>query len=149
MGTRGLRVIRFRKRYYIFYNRLDSYPEGLGTDVAVEIPGDAAKYQEWLAAQRETAAEWEAFYEEFLSVQPGIEKPTESPEFMQHQFPSSLAPLNDTFIEWIYTVDLDREIFSVNNGAHFKLEQVPHIDWIKSLKLWSTWRFDLTSRSGT
>ena len=44
-----------------------------------------------------------------------------------------LAPLNDTWIEWIYIIDLDREVLTVNNGAHFKLDQVPHIDWINSL----------------
>ena len=133
MGTRGLRVVRFRKRYYIFYNQWDSYPEGLGKTIANEIPTDAAKYQEWLAAQRQTAEEWEALYEEFLTIKPGNEVTTDLPDFMQQSFPSSLAPLNDTFIEWIYITDLDRETFSVNNGAHFKLEQVPHVDWINSL----------------
>ena len=133
MGTRGLRVVRFRKRYYIFYNQWDSYPEGLGKTIANEIPTDTAKYQEWLAAQRKTAEEWEALYEEFLTIKPGNEVTTDLPDFMQQSFPSSLAPLNDTFIEWIYITDLDRETFSVNNGAHFKLEQVPHVDWINSL----------------
>ena len=133
MGTRGFRVVRFRKRYYIFFNRLDSYPEILGTDIAAEIPGNAAEYQEWLVAQRKLAEEWEAVYEQFLSVRPGSEKATDLPEFMQQQSPSLLTPLNDLFIEWVYTVDLDRETFSVNNGAHFKLQKVPHIDWINSL----------------
>lgn len=133
MGTRGLRVVRFRKRYYIFYHQYDSYPDGLGKQVATEIPTDAAKYQEWLGVQRKSAEEWETLYEEFLSVKPGNEVTTDLPEFMRQQFPSSLAPLNDTYIEWIYTVDLDRETFSVNNGAHFKLDRVPHVDWINSL----------------
>ena len=134
MGTRGLRVVRFRKRYYIFYNHWDSYPEGLGTEIAAGIPSDAAKYQEWLAAQRKSAEEWEAVCEGFLSVQPGSMKTTDLPEFMHRNFPSSLTPLNDMYIEWVYTMDLDRETFTVNNGAHFKLEQVPHIDWIKALE---------------
>ena len=133
MGTRGFRVVRFRKRYYIFFNRLDSYPEMLGTDIAAKIPGDAAKYQEWLVDQRKFAEEWEAVYETFLSVQPESEKTTDLPGFMQQHPPSLLTPLNDLFIEWVYTVDLDRETFSVNNGAHFNLKEIPHIDWINSL----------------
>ena len=133
MGTRGLRVVRFRKRYYKFYQQYDSYPTGLGSEVAVNIPTDAAKYQEWLATERNSAKEWEALYEAFLSVKPGEEFTADLPDFMHEQPPSLLTPLNDTWIEWIYIVDLDREIFSVNNGAHFKLDQVPHIDWINSL----------------
>lgn len=133
MGTRGLRVVRFRKRYYQFFNRFDSYPEYLGSSVAANIPADAVKYQEWLTTERKSAEEWEALYEAFLTVKPGNENPADLPEFMQQQIPSLLAPLNDLFMEWIYIVDLDREVFSVNNGAHFKLDQVPHIDWIKSL----------------
>lgn len=133
MGTRGLRVVRFRKRYYKFYQQYDSYPTGLGSEVAVNIPADAAKYQEWLATERKSAKEWEALYEAFLSVKPGEEVTADLPDFMHEQPPSLLTPLNDTWIEWIYIVDLDREIFSVNNGAHFKLDQVPHIDWINSL----------------
>ena len=133
MGTRGLRVVRFRKRYYKFYQQYDSYPTGLGSEVAVNIPADAAKYQEWLATERKSAKEWEALYEAFLSVKPGEKVTAELPDFMRDQPPSLLTPLNDTWIEWIYTVDLDREVFSVNNGAHFKLDQVPHIDWINSL----------------
>ena len=31
------------------------------------------------------------------------------------------------------TQDLDNETFTVNNGAHFKLEMMPHIDWIGAL----------------
>lgn len=44
--------------------------------------------------------------------------------FMHQRFPSSLAPLIDTWIEYVYTVELDRETFSVNNGAHFKLDRL-------------------------
>ena len=133
MGTRGLHVVRFRKRYYQFYQQYDSYPTGLGSEVAATIPTHAVKYQEWLTYERKSAEEWEAIYEAFLTVKPGNEVTADLPQFMQQQPPSLLAPLNDTWIEWIYIVDFDREVFSVNNGAHFKLDQVPHIDWINSL----------------
>ena len=44
----------------------------------------------------------------------------------------SIDHMNDLFIEYTYTVDLDREIFSVDDGAHFKLSNVPHgREWIK------------------
>ena len=129
MGTRGLRVVRFRKRYYSFFNQYDSYPEGLGKKIVAEIPTDAVKYQEWLAAERKIAEEWEALYEDFLSVKPGNQITSEIPDWMSERHPSFIAPINDLFIEWVYTIDLDGETFTVNNGAHFKLNQVPSISW--------------------
>ena len=35
--------------------------------------------------------------------------------------------------------DLDNEKFTVNNGAHFMLEKMPHIDWKAALRE-SSWR---------
>ena len=64
-------MVRFRKRYYVFYYKYDSYPQGLGNEVAAEVPIDAATYQEWLAVQRKSAEEWELLYEEFLTIKPG------------------------------------------------------------------------------
>lgn len=40
---------------------------------------------------------------------------------------------NDLYIEWTYTIDLDREVFSINNGVHFKLNKIPEDDWDKAL----------------
>lgn len=45
MGTRGFRIIRFRGRYYIFYNHWDSYPEGMGKSLVDQIPQDPDEYQ--------------------------------------------------------------------------------------------------------
>lgn len=45
MGTRGLRIIRHRGRYYVYYNHFDSYPEGLGQVIVDAIPLDPQKYK--------------------------------------------------------------------------------------------------------
>ena len=50
MGTRGLEVVRFRKRYYIRYHQYDSYFEGLGAKIVASIPADPAEYQSMLCA---------------------------------------------------------------------------------------------------
>ena len=94
---------------------------------------DAVRYQEWLAVQRKSAKNWEALPEGLLSIKPGNEGTADSQGFVRERFSSSLAPLNNKWIGWIYTVDLDRETLSVNKGAHFKLEQVPYIGWTISL----------------
>ena len=137
----GLRVVRFHNRHYVFYKDDNSGPDRLGKQIEREIPTDPAKYQEWLTAQRKSAEEWEALYEDFLTIKPDkIGTITaDLPDFMRPWFPSLLPPLtgsNNLWIEsteWIYTLDLDRQTFTVNNGAHFKLDQVPRIDWINSL----------------
>ena len=41
---------------------------------------------------------------------------------------------NDLYIEWTYTIDLDREVFSIDNGGHFKLNKIPGA-WIEALGL--------------
>jgi hypothetical protein len=45
MSTRGLRIIRFRGRYFIYYNHSDSYPTGLGIDIVSNVPTDPERYQ--------------------------------------------------------------------------------------------------------
>ena len=45
MGTRGLRIILFRGRYFIYYNHYDSYPEGLGRKLVSNIPTDLEQYK--------------------------------------------------------------------------------------------------------
>ncbi|KAL8911488.1 MAG: hypothetical protein Q9171_003349 [Xanthocarpia ochracea] len=137
MGTRGYKAWRLRKRYYFQYNHWDSYPEGLGKDIAKTIPTDPEEYAAWLEAQRKMVTEWEAMWMKYLTLKHDGEQSAELPKFMWDYQPSFLAPLNDVYIEWVYIIDLDREIFSVSNGAHFKLDRIPHIDWIGALNVGS------------
>lgn len=87
--------------------------------------------------------EWEAIWDRKLAIDLNAQVPkrdtntsSESPDENCYNAagpPTWLVPLNDLFIEWVYIVDLDREIFSVNNSTHFKLDQVSKIDWIGAL----------------
>ena len=48
--------------------------------------------------------------------------------------PYYASGFNDFNIEWTYTIDLDHEVFSVDNGAHFRLNRIPKNDeWIGAL----------------
>jgi hypothetical protein len=52
-----------------------------------------------------------------------------------NQLPSPLPDIFDSPVEWINIINLDREIFSVNYGAHFKLKNISRNDlWIKALE---------------
>lgn len=144
MRTQGLKVYRFRKRYYVFYSR-DSCLSGLGSWIVEGIPADPSEYRQWLDRMRKTAAGWHKRYESVISVTPGkhVAKSSDDNDsfddneslednFMEHQLPSFLAPMNSLFIEWVYIIDLDNEAFTVNHGAHFRLDQIPD-HWIGSL----------------
>ena len=148
MGTGGYKAWRFRKRYYVEYNGHDSYPDGLGSWIADTVPSDHEAYMRWLDKQRLTMEAREARLDRHLAVKIQAENSTSSDDssyecdeeyeedprqFIVEEQPIWLAPLNDLFIEWVYIIDLDREIFSVNNGAHFKLGRLPYINWIESL----------------
>ncbi|KAG8529602.1 uncharacterized protein KY384_006239 [Bacidia gigantensis] len=152
MGTRGLHIVRYRGRYYIYYHQFDSYPEGWPTKLVNSIPKDRAVYEEWLSAQRAEYEQHDSFFDAITSVLP-IEPESEDDDTKKRQISTSAdcarAPdaeyfrgkdwcsmpgyatrFNDLDIEGIYTIDLDREIFSVDNQVHFRLDQVSRVDWL-------------------
>ena len=145
MGTRGYRIIKFRGRYWIFYNHWDSYPEGLGQWLVDSIPSDPEQYQKWLQSQRDFYGKWDSLLNEILTIQPEdmrklfSDEPQKAVFFaafddrLQANAPPSYASLGtDVYIEWTYTIDLDREVFSVGDGAHFTLNKIPDL-WVKAL----------------
>ena len=46
--------------------------------------------------------------------------------------PSYMPVFNDQ-AKWVYVIDLDREIFTVDHGAHFRLGSIPRHGWIDAL----------------
>ena len=47
--------------------------------------------------------------------------------------PDFTPAFNDLFIEWVYTIDLDNEVFTIDNGAHLQLNRIPRPAWINAL----------------
>lgn len=68
MGTRGLRVIKFRGRCWVFWNQYDSYLEGMGDSLVKSIPSDPEEYQRWLEFQRSLFAKWDDLLQRTLCV---------------------------------------------------------------------------------
>jgi hypothetical protein len=48
MGTRGLKIVRFRGRYFVYWNQYDSYPEVVGQMLVDQIPTDPEQYKRLL-----------------------------------------------------------------------------------------------------
>ncbi|MCJ1333139.1 hypothetical protein MMC10_009833 [Thelotrema lepadinum] len=62
--------------------------------------------------------------------------------------PSYIVPYNDLLIEWAYIIDLDYNLFTVDNGAHFELAKVPR-SGISGYKSYPAWAKALTSLDST
>ena len=75
-------------------------------------------------------------FEEDLTVFPlgAVESGVDFEERGFELFPSIWPPPNTLFIEWTYTIDLDRELFSVDHEIHFPLSAIPDT-WIRELNL--------------
>ncbi|KIY52458.1 hypothetical protein FISHEDRAFT_69877 [Fistulina hepatica ATCC 64428] len=143
MGTRGYRVYRWKRWYFVQYNHWDSYPSGvcvlpmggLGVDVQAEIPRDRDDYIKWLERMK-VRLETE-FKAEF-----GGNADMDDTEFMPTSSHANKGitreqPRNDLFIEWIYEIDLDNEVFHVDSKPVFSLRNMPpdgdsFCDWISS-----------------
>lgn len=149
MGTGGLRTIRFRGRHWAFSNSYDSYPKGMGKSLVDQIPTKSEEYQEWLKAQRAHWAKWDDLLQEFLIIGPEELAELRLPcaeilteDRWYEAFDERLESIPPSFhigtckfsAEWSYTIDLDRKVFSVDNGAHFWLDRVSqNDDWMMAL----------------
>ena len=110
------------------------------------IPVVPEEYLEWLQRQRDSFAKWDSMLQNFLTIQPeDLQKlhlnETITPVFrdaFDDRLNEDVPPyyktgFKDVMIEWTYTIDLDREFFSVDSGAHFRLNHIPRNDyWISA-----------------
>ncbi|KAL8671580.1 MAG: hypothetical protein Q9168_003924 [Polycauliona sp. 1 TL-2023] len=176
MGTRGLKVWRYRKRYFPFFDGHDSYPSNFGRSIIKSIPTNPQIYKRWLEEKRNEVEEWEHRYEQYLSVPADIEKrtrqyyggtregeeriedddeeidvngepPWRCPHFVdEHQLPSFTAPYRAFYLDWIYTIDLELETLSVNHAIHYHLTKLPAEDEWNRIASWEDEEIDYKDR---
>ena len=156
-GSNGLDSIRSRGRYYDTLHSYDSYPDGWPIDLVATIPRRRDEYEKWLAETREIFTPYEDLFKDFLTVtrlhpEPGLDEapfqvscaslppPPDDHQFTKstkdniHHAPSYIPKLIDTVIKGVYCIDIDNEVFTVDNKAHFKLDRISHINWTAALK---------------
>ncbi|KAB8218790.1 hypothetical protein BDV33DRAFT_192439 [Aspergillus novoparasiticus] len=132
MGTRGLVFIRCHGRYFAFREA-----------IVHQIPENDGKYHEWLESMRKvftrfvqkleeqyiplvipdsrkqdglTSSLAERYMKSFLSVDDRLEMPP---------IQTLLPHLWGSDIEWMYTIDLDRELLGVDHSVYLKLSKIP------------------------
>ncbi|KAM5431570.1 hypothetical protein McanMca71_004805 [Microsporum canis] len=144
MGTRGYKIVRYKGRYWVYYNHYDSYPENFGVKIVSRIPVDPAEYKAWLEKQRATYESRTAQLEKLLCITEERVQTILAPTKNAYPWESidnvELLPShcgevsNDLFIEWIYIIDLDEEVFSINNSIFFDLCNIPRERWLEAFE---------------
>jgi len=120
MGTSGYYVYRYRKIFFIYYVSSDHQPRGLGIKMLQHMRQPNA-----IAKERQR-------FEGILRKLCDPSYPRESDDVKQARFYDELdfiaqkrRPQNDSLIEWIYEIDLDRNIYYINAVPFFSLECLP------------------------
>jgi len=121
MGTRGFVVIKYNGVYYIFYNNSSSYLSCLGLSVLKEIKEiiqfDEISYVKSLFSKIKLLGEFNEGDNHFC----GIIQSLKHSECFQY-ITSFEKPDCSLFIEWIYTVDFDNNLFTIQNyDKHYKV----------------------------
>ncbi|KAL5500881.1 hypothetical protein ACEPAH_9268 [Sanghuangporus vaninii] len=127
MDATALYAYRYQNTYMIYVDHYDGYPSGRGTSLVRSIPTEPVEFDAWLWEARELNAR----------IVEKLKHTDSSDNLGCYRRPSSEAPVNDVNIRWVYTIDLDRLVFSVDGTAHFKLNNIPRREdgeeWIRYL----------------
>lgn len=97
MGTRGYVVVKLNRKYYKIYNHWDSYPSCLGMNVIALLRSIQLESSE------------ECVYEILNSFNKNGDGEIEEQDEV-------VKP--DLFIEWVYTIDLNRKTLTINGGYY-------------------------------
>ena len=133
-------MVKFRGRYWKSqYPGLGSDPilEKLGETLVSSIPSDPEGYRKWLQALRGRYTKWDALLQKLLCIREiqvnRIERENEWPITldkafhgrMESDFPDHKAAKDHRKTTVFFTIDLDLEVFSINNRAHYRLSNIP------------------------
>lgn len=135
MGTRGYYVFKYNGIYYVFYNHFDSYYGGLGEDIVTELRKLTKEDYDEIKGALEKISERDMDEEDSWggsSTFQGMKEAALHPEKYALQYVGENKPENDLFIEYIYMVNLDTDIFVVRHyDEQFKhpLREIPRA-WV-------------------
>lgn len=143
MKTRGFYIFKYKEKYYVFYNHRYSYPDGpwgLGFRIVSEIrylsPNKMISYMEnvinYLKYTYELGYESELEDNRPLKQFDSLEDTLLNVDSYDFDIQDD-EPMIDTHIQFIYIIDLDKNILKMKreqSECEFTLENIPH-DWFK------------------
>ncbi|KAI4161738.1 MAG: hypothetical protein L6R39_000031 [Caloplaca ligustica] len=143
---------RYQGRYYSFFHQEKchfvsvhvSSADALGHVLARAIPTTPDGYRDWLLAKRKFAEGLNKKLQGFLSYREDDSKRRESLNG-EGWIPTDGVPIFwpsycDHRIRQLYTIDLDNEVFTVDYGAHFRLNKIP-ADWAGTIAPDKNWNW--------
>ena len=131
----------------------DGYLHVMGESLVQSIPTDRDEYQKWLKSQRDFYAKWDDLLHNFLvithadlqhiearfyEIQPHEIDPVLEEAFSNRltAFPSHHPTEYRHWAVFYYTIDLDLEVFSIGDAAHYLLDSIPRNgQWMEALLL--------------
>ena len=155
MCTPGTLIVRFRGRYWVLDHSTsptDGFLDSMGETLVKTIPTDPVEYQRWLKSRRDFYAKWDDLLHTFLSITPVDLQHIEARfcEIEHHEtdpmleeafynkltaFPNHQPTEYNYWAVYYYTIDLDLEVFTIDGGAHYRLDAIPRSrQWIKALQ---------------
>ncbi|KAH8113165.1 hypothetical protein DFH11DRAFT_1603370 [Phellopilus nigrolimitatus] len=142
MKTRALYAYRHKEMYYVHYIPSNSSPRGLGMQLVNQIPPDRNGFEAWLKEKRYFYDIESERFRQYQNTRVSWEFEKMEEVYAKYFIkPRRRHPVLDYEISifWIYTLDLDRLIFSVDEGACFRLDNIPRGEdsrkWIRYLSL--------------
>ena len=117
----------------------------MGDSLVRTIPTDTDGYQKWLLAQREFFNKWNTLLETMLCIQPEQLLKIDSEGFSglpwheafderMDEEPTHDPGSLDEDIEFMYLIDLDLEVFSIDHCAYYRLDKIPQEgEWMRAI----------------
>jgi len=119
MGTNGLYVFKYNKKYYVYFKGNDSYPSALGKKIVNEIQfmsaEDIIELKNLLIAIN-IDTKYENSYCGFTSLIHSLQNPSKYAFYIQENEPDL-----DIGINYIYIIDMDKNIFLVKFHGMYRI----------------------------
>ncbi|KLO06163.1 hypothetical protein SCHPADRAFT_946329 [Schizopora paradoxa] len=135
----GVYAILCNGYYHISRVYRNGFPEGLGVAAIGGIPAEKGAFDAYIARLRRTCEnlESEELRQFIEDINDGVTGTTWLPVSESSEyglFLSRTPPLIGRSATWVYTIDLDRMIYTLDNAIHFDLFRMPRSgEWTRHL----------------
>lgn len=125
MGTYGVKVIRDRGVYYVWYRTNTGYPRGLGLEMHRMVPADPRVFSLWRSRLRKKLVALRHAYNAHEAGRAVSSK--YQVDFESEEFTISKSWDYEVY-SYIYELDLDNRVFLFNRCPMYHLDNLPPED---------------------